>query len=66
MDKKRKWNGEGLPIKQISPLFAMDYFSYAEHLKDARKVGIRKAFISGLGFGINFLVMFGILGLAYW
>ena len=66
MDKKRKWNGEGLLIKQINSLFTMHYFSYAEHLKDARKVGIRKAFISGLGFGVNFLVMFGILGLAYW
>ena len=55
-----------LLINQTMCIYVLHYFSYAKNLKDAKKVGIRKAFISGLGFGINFLVLFGILGLAYW
>jgi len=41
-------------------------FSYANHLRDAKKLGIKKGFVTGLGFGINFVILFGILGLAYW
>ncbi|XP_065186517.1 phosphatidylcholine translocator ABCB4-like isoform X2 [Sycon ciliatum] len=39
---------------------------YVKELEGARKVGVRKGFIFGVGFGMAYFLMFGSFGLAFW
>ncbi|CAH1238854.1 ABCB1 [Branchiostoma lanceolatum] len=39
---------------------------YNVHLKDAMKMGVKKALSGGAGMGVTFLVMFGVYALAFW
>ena len=40
--------------------------SYAELLKTAKKLGIKKEVISGIGIAVNLTILLGIVGLVYW
>lgn len=39
---------------------------YEENLKTARKVGVQKGLVSGLGQGLVWIIAFGVIGLAFW
>jgi len=41
-------------------------YRYADNLKEARNVGIKKGFINGIGFGCVMLVLYGTYALAFW
>lgn len=51
--------------KLVLPYFTRVY-RYATNLVDAKNFGIRKGWISGIGMGAIYLVMFGSYGLAFW
>lgn len=39
---------------------------YTQHLKGAKKSGLKKEIVTGLSMSVYFVILFGIAGLAYW
>ncbi len=60
-----------LCVKYVGCFVSLFYLTvlasrYSANLVDAKNFGIRKGWISGIGMGAIYLVMFGSYGLAFW